>query len=218
MTSSFIPGQRWLSNAEPELGLGTVLRVAGRSVQIVFTGSDMLRHYAMASAPLLRAAFRPGDRVRAHGVDHEIEQVEERNGLLYYLAGDKVLAEGELDADQPVSQADSRLLAGRFDRSAQFEFRLEALQRRAAALRHPGWGVLGARIDLIPHQLRVAEVGMQRRSPRLLLADDIATNPGSSPATRDRAVDAPSPRSSVPRSTVPRSSASCRPSPSATIA
>ena len=36
-----------------------------------------------------------------------------------------------------------------------------------------GWGVLGARIDLIEHQLRVAEVAAERRPPRLLLADEV---------------------------------------------
>ena len=31
----FTPGQRWISTAEPELGLGTVLRVEGRGVQVL---------------------------------------------------------------------------------------------------------------------------------------------------------------------------------------
>ena len=47
------------------------------------------------------------------------------------------------------------------------------LQRRAVARAHPGWGVLGARIDLVPHQLRVAELAAERRPPRLLLADEV---------------------------------------------
>ncbi|MEO8161543.1 MAG: hypothetical protein ABI588_08995, partial [Arenimonas sp.] len=54
----FRPGQRWFSSAEPELGLGTVLRLSGRQVQLVFTGSGTLRNYAIGSGPLLRAAFR----------------------------------------------------------------------------------------------------------------------------------------------------------------
>ena len=53
---AFAPGQRWFSSAEPELGLGTVLRLAGRQVQIVFTGTGIVRMYALGSAPLLRAA------------------------------------------------------------------------------------------------------------------------------------------------------------------
>jgi ATP-dependent helicase HepA len=169
----FRPGQRWFSSAEPELGLGTVLRLAGRQVQIVFTGSGMLRHYAIGSAPLLRAAFRAGDRVQVDGVPRTVERFEVDEGLIRYHCGGQVYAEGELDAEQPVSQADARLIAGRVDRNDRFELRRELLQRRARARAHPGWGVLGARIDLIPHQLRVASVAAERRVPRLLLADEV---------------------------------------------
>ena len=169
----FRPGQRWFSSAEPELGLGTVLRLAGRQVQIVFTGSGMLRHYAIGSAPLLRAAFRPGDRVQVDGIGKVIERFEVDGGLIRYYCGADCFAEGELDAEQPVSQADARLLAGRLDRNDRFELRREMLGRRAKARAHPAWGVLGARIDLIPHQLRVAEVAAGRRIPRLLLADEV---------------------------------------------
>jgi ATP-dependent helicase HepA len=169
----FRPGQRWFSSAEPELGLGTVLRLAGRQVQIVFTGCGMLRHYAIGSAPLLRAAFRPGDRVQVDGVPRLVEQFELEDGLLRYHCGGQVFAEGELDAEQPVSQADARLLAGRLDRNDRFELRREMLERRAKARAHPGWGAMGARIDLIPHQLQVASIAAERRIPRLLLADEV---------------------------------------------
>src|SRR5678816_3385613 len=80
----FRPGQRWFSSAEPELGLGTVLRLAGRQVQIVFTGTGMLRHYAIGSAPLLRAAFRPGDRVQVDGTARIVERFEVEDGLIRY--------------------------------------------------------------------------------------------------------------------------------------
>ncbi|MEO6172267.1 MAG: SNF2-related protein, partial [Arenimonas sp.] len=170
---AFIPGQRWYSSTEPELGLGTVLRLSGRQVQLVFTGSGMLRHYAIGTAPLLRVAFRPGDRVRVSGVELIIEAAEETDGLIHYRASNQSFFEGELDAEQPVSQADTRLLAGHVDRNDQFEFRRECLMRSAEARAHAGWGILGARIDLIPHQLRVAEIAVKRRPPRLLLADEV---------------------------------------------
>jgi ATP-dependent helicase HepA len=171
--SKFLPGQRWFSTAEPELGLGTVMRLAGRSVQIVYTGSGEVRMYALETAPLARAEFRAGDRMRAHGEELAVDAVETRDGLIWYRSGERLIAEGELDAEQPVSQADARLMGGRVDRNDQFEMRVETLQRRAAAQRHAGAGMLGARIDLIPHQLRVAETAAARRPPRLLLADEV---------------------------------------------
>ncbi|MCX7557205.1 RNA polymerase-associated protein RapA [Xanthomonadaceae bacterium JHOS43] len=171
--TSFVPGQRWFSTAEPELGLGTVMRLAGRSVQIVFTGTGIVRQYAFDSAPLARAEFRVGDTVRIDGAEMLVEAVTLCDGLITYNAAGQPFHEGQLDAQQPVSQADARLISGRLDRSDQFDFRHELLRRRAEAQRHPGWGVLAARIDVIAHQLRVAEVAAERRPPRLLLADEV---------------------------------------------
>lgn len=169
----FIPGQRWFSTAEPELGLGTVMRVNGRAVQIVFTGSGVVRQYAGESAPLARAEFRAGDTVRVDGCDLAVQAVTLADGLIHYTIDGKSVPEGCLDAEQPVSRADARLKTGRVDTNDAFEFRVELLNRRANALKHPGWGVLAARIDLIPHQLRVAEIVAERRPPRLLFADEV---------------------------------------------
>jgi ATP-dependent helicase HepA len=171
--NKFLPGQRWFSTAEPELGLGTVMRLAGRSVQIVYTGSGEVRMYAIEAAPLARAEFRSGDRLRAGGEEMEVDAVEARDGLLAYRCQGRVIPEGELDAEQPVSQADARLMSGRVDQNDRFELRHQVLARRAAAQSHVGAGILGARIDLIPHQLRVAETAASRRPPRLLLADEV---------------------------------------------
>ncbi|MBP7625080.1 MAG: hypothetical protein KA763_14020, partial [Xanthomonadales bacterium] len=61
--SNYVPGQRWISNAEPELGLGTVLRVEGRMVQLVYARTGTSRQYATHSAPLTRAQFRIRDMI-----------------------------------------------------------------------------------------------------------------------------------------------------------
>ncbi len=170
----FIPGQRWISTAEPELGLGTVLRVEGRSVQMLFTKAGVLRPYAQDSAPLVRAEFRVGQRVAGKGIAFVVERVEQQeDGLLLYRGEGRELHEGQLDDEQSISQADERLTGGRVDPVAQFELRVEALERRAAARRSPAWGLKSARIDLIPHQLRVAGMAASRPAPRVLLADEV---------------------------------------------
>ena len=64
---AFAPGQRWISLAEPELGLGTLLRLDGRTVQVAFPASGTVRAYAAHAAPLQRAQFRAGDRISGQG-------------------------------------------------------------------------------------------------------------------------------------------------------
>ena len=169
----YVPGQRWISNAEPELGLGTVLRVEGRTVQLAFPATGVVRQYSMQTAPLSRSEFRPGERVSADGGSYIIEKIESRNGLLHYVVNGRTIAEGELDDVQNVSKADARLIAGRVDSAEQFEFRLETLLRRAESRRSNAFGLMSSRIDLIPHQLRVAEIAASRRPPRVLLADEV---------------------------------------------
>jgi len=170
---AFVPGQRWISNAEPELGLGTVVRIDGRNVQVLFATAGVLRHYAMHAAPLARAEFRVGQKVAGQKQSLVVERISESNGLLTYHAGDRALPEAELDDAQPISRADERLLSARIDAPDRFDFRLQALGRRADAMRSPAWGLASARVDLIAHQLRVAEIVAQRRPPRALLADEV---------------------------------------------
>ncbi|MEY2151677.1 RNA polymerase-associated protein RapA [Rhodanobacter sp. 115] len=169
----FVPGQRWISTAEPELGLGTVLRVEGRGVQVLFAKAGVLRPYAIDSAPLVRAEFRAGQRVAGKGVAFLVERVEVKDDLLIYRGEGRELHEGQLDDEQSVSQADERLTGGRTDPVSHFELRLEGLQRRADARRSPTWGLGAARIGLVPHQLRVAGAAAARRPPRVLLADEV---------------------------------------------
>src|ERR1700722_18975767 len=169
----YVPGQRWISNAEPELGLGTVLRVEGRTVQLAFPATGVVRQYSMLTAPLTRSEFRPGERVSANGDSFVIEKIESHDGLLHYVVNGRTIAEGELDDVQNVSKADARLIAGRVDSAEQFEFRLETLSRRAESRKSHAFGLMSSRIDLIPHQLRVAEIAASRRPPRVLLADEV---------------------------------------------
>jgi ATP-dependent helicase HepA len=169
----YVPGQRWISNAEPELGLGTVLRVEGRTVQLAFPATGVVRQYSMQTAPLTRSEFRPGERVSANGDPFVIEKIESHDGLLRYFGNGKTFAEGELDDVQNVSKSDARLIAGRVDSAEQFQFRLDTLTRRADSRRSNAFGLMSSRIDLIAHQLRVAEIASSRRPPRLLLADEV---------------------------------------------
>ena len=57
----FIPGQRCISDAESQMGLGTILKVEHRTVTVLFLSTGETRTYARETAPLTRVAFRAGD-------------------------------------------------------------------------------------------------------------------------------------------------------------
>src|SRR5262249_8930777 len=135
--------------------------------------SGTVRAYATHAAPLQRAQFRAGDRIAGHGRSFVVERVESSNGVFHYFGGDDALGEGELDDVQNVSKADARLISGRVDGAERFDFRAAALLHRAHARRSPAWGLMSARVELIPHQLRVAETVSRRRPVRVLLADEV---------------------------------------------
>ncbi|HEX7769966.1 MAG TPA: RNA polymerase-associated protein RapA, partial [Dokdonella sp.] len=102
---AFVPGQRWISNAEPELGLGTVVRIEGRTVQVLFATAGVLRQYAMQAAPLTRAEFRIGQKVAGQRRSFVIERISTQGGMLTYHGGGLALPEAELDDTQPISRA-----------------------------------------------------------------------------------------------------------------
>ena len=50
------PGQRWVSNSEPELGLGVVISAGSGRVSILFPAADERREYALGTT-VRRVAF-----------------------------------------------------------------------------------------------------------------------------------------------------------------
>src|SRR5690606_31790829 len=153
----FLPGQRWVSDSEPELGLGIVLEAAFRQVTLRFPAAEETRVYRIPGAPLRRVRLPPGDRARARsGAVMVVERVEERDGLVTYHGGGKSLPEGELLDRMSFSDPDKRLLAGRPGDPDAFALRLRTLELRRRMLAAPARGLAGARMELLPHQLGIA--------------------------------------------------------------
>ena len=147
---SIVPGQRWVSDSEPELGLGTIVSADRRSLVVRFEAADEERRYSATSAPLHRVSFAAGDTITdIDGERLRVEAVEERNGLAFYLCGERVVTEGELSPRMAIGGPRERLLAGRFDPPALFDLRREALEQLERIRRSPVRGLVGARIDKI---------------------------------------------------------------------
>ena len=172
-------GQRWISDTEPELGLGVVVEVDARAMTILFPRCEESRVYARLNAPLTRIQFAVGDSVEdADGQRWQVLSVSEQQGLLSYGCRDEAgrerhLMEARLSANLRLSRPRERLLAAQVDSRQWFDLRLAGASARQRLASHAGRGLLGARVGLIPHQLSVASTVSARLHPRVLLADEV---------------------------------------------
>ncbi len=172
--SKFIIGQRYISSMEPELGLGIVTDTDQRTVRIRFPATDHERQYAIASAPLTRVKFKPGDEIHSRQgerfVVHNVKEIEE---LLVYQGADQQLPEKDLADTLSFTSPLTRLLAGHVDSQSDYRLRLQAHKLKSEILHSRVRGFTGGRIELIPHQLYVAHQVTQRQIPRVLLSDQV---------------------------------------------
>jgi ATP-dependent helicase HepA len=167
-------GQRWVSDSEPELGLGIVTGGGDGRIDVSFPAAGETRCYAFESAPLRRVRFEPGDQIEAKlGAAVEVLAVREDAGLLVYETGLGPVPEAELSDAISFSKPEERLIGGKVDEPGDFDLRGEALRRRAEMRRSRVRGLIGARMALIPHQLYIADEVAGRPLPRVLLADEV---------------------------------------------
>lgn len=173
------PGQRWISNTEPELGLGIVFEVADRRVVMTFPAGDERRTYVLENAPLTRVRYRVADRIRSEdGGELIVSAIEEREKCLVYtginhLGQEQHLHEIDLDSFVQFSRPLERLFTGQIDKNARFILRQQTLAHRHQLQTSPVSGLLGPRVQLLPHQFYIADQVAQRHAPRVLLADEV---------------------------------------------
>lgn len=183
MSSLFALGQRWISDTEADLGLGIISDVSNRRVTISFPASADSRVYAADNAPISRVRYQPGDTIRdSDGNKIQVEEVVEANGYLTYIGRDIEngeltesirLPEIELDSFVLFSTPQARLFSGQIDKPAHFDLRSETLSYLRKHQQSKVIGLLGPRVQLLPHQLYVAHHAANRIAPRVLLADEV---------------------------------------------
>ena len=174
MNSAFHPGQRWISDSEPELGLGSLLRLSTRTVTVVFPACGETREYALDNAPLRRVRFRAGDTIRnQQGTSFNVKSVTEQLGILHYQCDGTNLSEADLSDALSFDKPEDRLLAGQLDPVELFDLRITGLHQQHRRKQSAVRGFIGGRIDLIPHQLHIAAEVSSRLLPRVLLADEV---------------------------------------------
>jgi ATP-dependent helicase HepA len=174
MRKVFVPGQRWLSETEPELGLGMVLNASPNQVTVVFRATGTTRQYSIENAPLKRVTFRVGESVRGEKEqEFKVTEVAEQNGLMTYHSNGTEIPETLLSDQIAFNAPKERLLAGHITPSEVFALRYRAVQLHHEVRKSPVRGFAGGRIGLIPHQLYIAAEVTSRLNPRVLLADEV---------------------------------------------
>ena len=167
-------GQRWMSESEPELGLGVVLEVTASVVEVLFTAVEERRMYALETAPLKRVVFSVGDEITSHTDEtFIIQKVKHVDNVVIYVTEGRELQEGELNDRMSLNKPKDRLLSGMMDHERKFRLRLEGLFREDLIKSSPQRGFTGSRTDLIPHQMSIVSEVSKRLKPRVLLADEV---------------------------------------------
>ena len=176
----FTIGQRWTSEAEPELGVGQVIEQDFRTVTMLFPASGEQRIYnSKGEPPLIRYILKHGSKaVSVKGTSLFVEKIAEENGLLHYKSKNKSISEAQLGLKRQSEDNSADILNKLLEKnfSGNFDF---CLRERAAKLRGT-WkssvarGMLGPRLRLLPHQLYLCFRALRGVSlPRLMLSDEV---------------------------------------------
>ena len=177
--NDFIPGQRWISNTESELGLGIVTEAAYNRVALLFLAVGEKRVYARENAPLTRVRFTEGDVIESsENGKFKVRELSEQDGLITYFGitetGTEIsLDEIELSHHIQFNKPQDRLFTGQFDPSVWFQLRFETWRNLQQHQQSPVKGLQGGRTSLIPHQLFIAHEAANRPAPRVMLADEV---------------------------------------------
>lgn len=178
--TEFALGQRWISNTEPELGLGLIAELEVRRITLSFPAAGERRTYATDNAPVSRVKYQEGEEIfdldsRAY---HVVSLVEEE-GLITYAAqaqdtGEMVeVHEIELDCFVHFNTPEQRLFAGQIDGLKRYKLRCQTLLEQQRYLSSESLGLTGARVQPLAHQFHIASEVGSRLAPRVLLADEV---------------------------------------------
>ncbi len=170
----FIVGQRWISESEPELGLGVIVEVESKTLTCFFPASKADRKYGFNTAPLRRIKFVLGDEIKTQsGEVFILNEIEEVKGLLVYKGDGISISETQLADTLTFSKPEERLFAGSIDSSELFKLRYDVLLNQRKNYLSSSRGFLGPKLSVIPHQMFVAKEVAERSRPRVLLADEV---------------------------------------------
>lgn len=176
--STFQIGQRYTSEQEPELGVGRVRQIEFKNVVIDFPAVKQSRIYRISSAPLKRYLLTIGENAKNEkGISFAVENIRMENGLAIYLGrGGREMKESDLipKASLRVTDIFSQLIRGSCADNKEFVRRETATALSCEWQNSPVRGMIGPRVNLIPHQYYLCKRACSSSAlPRLMLSDEV---------------------------------------------
>ena len=172
-------GQRYVSQAEPTLGLGIVSEVQGRTVKILFPSIGQARIYRTEEAPIERFVLQVGETVKSEkGVSFVVDSVREDSGIMVYVGRNgKEMKESELSSKLSTARPAVLFKALSDDEvcsSRDFLRHEDAMEMYYKWTSSPVRGMIGPRVNMIPHQYYLCYRACSSSTlPRLMLSDEV---------------------------------------------
>jgi ATP-dependent helicase HepA len=167
-------GQRWISEMEPELGLGSVKEFDNKRITIAYHDGETVRVYIKENAPLRRVRFKDGHTIST--TDNRtvsVVSVFEEDNIIYYKTSDGTICETELSYTNRITTPMERIISSHVDTCDSFRLRKNILDLKFRSANSPVRGFVGGRVELIPHQLYIANEVSSRFTRRIMLADEV---------------------------------------------
>jgi len=173
------PEQRWISHAEPELGLGIILEVTSHRITVSFPAIQEQRIYARPTAPLTRVKYTPGDSFNT--IDKQLLTVKKNqciDNIIHYQCQNSqqenvTIKESQLSPYLQFNKPQDRLFTNQIDTGKWFELRYQTLQHSNRLQQLKARGLISGRTSLLPHQLYIAHEIANRSCFRTILADEV---------------------------------------------
>lgn len=172
--SSYIIGTRFISQAEPELGLGILIEQEPKSLTILYPAPNQTRKYSSLSAPITRVIFEIGDEIKLSKTQSlVVEEITTDNGLYVYKGNGLIVSEVMIDPTTTYDKPEEKLFTGKPDALSKYLFRIKTLSLKNKIEGTKSRGLIGPKINLLPHQFYVASEVVSQPLPRVMLSDEV---------------------------------------------
>ena len=168
--------QRVISDSEKELGLGSVqeLDINRQTVTVDFPLTEESRTYSLKNAPIRRFLLKKGQFFLNDAKEQTVQQISYSEDLAQYHCQDgEIVWEYELPYDLVEGLSTLERVTQNLSPLKAYDLRQDALKLKKLLSLDRLSGLVTSRVNLLPHQIYLANQISGEENPRVLLADEV---------------------------------------------